>query len=131
MPRKSLPILLLCLWTLRLGAEYREAGSPPLVVVYPAGLEARAAEVLHLGLPLLQETERFWNTSLKGDIRVLLLSRQDRWGPPVILFPDNQIVLSLIPPPPHEPDSEPDRPGFIAAREALSRAGYRDWRAAL
>jgi hypothetical protein len=29
------------------------------------------------------------------------------------------------------PDSEPARPGFIAAREALSRAGYRDWRAAL
>ncbi|QPZ90326.1 gamma-glutamylcyclotransferase family protein [Thioclava electrotropha] len=29
------------------------------------------------------------------------------------------------------PDPEPDRPGFIAAREALVRAGYRDWRAAL
>ncbi|AQS47449.1 hypothetical protein BMG03_06280 [Thioclava nitratireducens] len=29
------------------------------------------------------------------------------------------------------PDPEPDRPGFIAAREALERAGYRDWRSAL
>ena len=29
------------------------------------------------------------------------------------------------------PDPEPDRPGFIAAREALESAGYRDWRSAL
>ncbi|KEP69372.1 hypothetical protein DL1_03920 [Thioclava dalianensis] len=30
-----------------------------------------------------------------------------------------------------EPDPEPNRPGFIAARTALQQAGYRDWRAAL
>lgn len=29
------------------------------------------------------------------------------------------------------PDPQPSRPGFIAAREALERAGYRDWRTAL
>ncbi|OOY29149.1 hypothetical protein BMI90_02490 [Thioclava sp. L04-15] len=38
---------------------------------------------------------------------------------------DDLAAVTLI------PDPEPDRPGFIAAREALSRAGYRDWRAAL
>lgn len=80
--------------------RWREISNKRFIVVFPEGCQSEAAFTLNTAEEIYQKLQSFWQSPVKGKIRILLTDIFDYPDSFATFFPFNQIVVNLFNPPP-------------------------------